>query len=144
MTTEQTFYSDDKGVRITGTRAIFNLESATGSATVSTTYSMANITSVKQVKERAKRKPGILVAILGIVLLVAGVIVDITELTITGSIIGALGILLAYVAKGVYELTITSASGESTPISSKEDKDIDEKYIGDIAMAINEAMIRRG
>ena len=36
MNTEQTFYSDGEGVRITATRAIFE----------STTYSMANITSV--------------------------------------------------------------------------------------------------
>ncbi len=53
MTTEQTFYSDDKGVRITGTRAIFG----------STTYSMANITSVTKGQEPAKRTPGILVTL---------------------------------------------------------------------------------
>ena len=138
MSTEQTFYSDERGVRITATRAIFD------SATESTTYSMANITSVTKVKEPAKRTLGILVAILGIALLVTGVIVDVTELTITGAITGALGLMLAYFAKGVYKLKITSASGEFFPISSEKDKDIDEKYIESIAVAINEAMIRRG
>lgn len=129
MTTEQTFYSDDKGVRITGTRAIFG----------STTYSMANITSVTKGQEPAKRTPGILVAIVGIVLLLGGLGIDGTELTIAGILVLALGILLAYRAKAKYHLQITSASGEFTPVSSE-----DEKYIESITVAINEAMIRRG
>ena len=138
MSTEQTFYSDERGVRITATRVIFD------SATESTTYSMANITSVTTVKEPAKRTLGILVAIIGIVLLLGGLGIDGTELTIVGAITGALGLLFAYFAKGVYKLKITSASGEFFPISSEKDKNIDEEYIEKIAVAINEAMISRG
>ena len=43
MTTEQTFYTNEDGVRITTTRAIFG----------STTYLMANITSVTRDEEPA-------------------------------------------------------------------------------------------
>lgn len=84
MSTEQTFYSDEKGVRITATRAIFG----------STTYSMANITSVTRSQEPAKRTPGILVAIVGIVLLAVGISAG-AWLVTTGVIILVVGILLA-------------------------------------------------
>ncbi len=129
MSAEQTFYSDEEGVRITGTRAIFG----------STTYSMANITSVTRDQESAKRTPGILVAVIGIVPLLGGLGMDETALTMAGILILALGVLLAYRAKAEYHLQITSASGEFTPVSSE-----DEKYIESITVAINEAMIRRG
>ena len=129
MTTEQTFYADEDGVRITATRAIFG----------STTYSMANITSVTRGEEPAKRMPGILVAIVGFLTLIVGSSSNSTIWIVIGVLISVLGIYIAYTAKGKYFLKITSAAGESTPISSK-----DKKYIDGIAVAINEALIRRG
>jgi hypothetical protein len=129
MSTEQTFYSNEKGVRITATRAIFE----------STTYSMANIASVTKGQEPAKRMPGILISILGIILLVVGIYWGDQWLPITGAIVLVLGILYAYSRKGKYYLKITSASGEFTPVESE-----DGKYIEKIVVAINEAMIRRG
>ena len=78
-------------------------------------------------------------AIFGIVLLAIGMNADGTGLAIAGVIVLALGTLFAYTAKATYHLKITSASGEFTPISSK-----DERYVEKIVVAINEAMIRRG
>ncbi len=129
MPAEQTFYADEDGIRITATRAIFG----------PITYAMANITSVTRGEEPAKRKPGILVAIVGSLTSIVGSSFNSTMWIIIGVLVLALGIYIAYVAKREYYLKITSAAGESTPISSK-----DKKYIDGIAVAINEALIRRG
>jgi len=62
MNAERVYYSDEKGVRITSTRAIFG----------STTYSMANISSVKSAEEPPKRGGGIFTAFVGVVILLIG------------------------------------------------------------------------
>ena len=129
MATEPTFYSDERGVRITPTRAIFG----------STTYAMANITSVARSEDPPKRKPGIIVAILGFIILLACISFKSTEGIIVGVVVLGLGILIATKAKATYHVKITSASGEAKPISSK-----DKQHIDSIVMALNEALIRRG
>lgn len=129
MATEPTFYSDERGVRITPTRAIFG----------STTYAMANITSIKRDMHPANRKPGIIIAVLGLIILVASASFDSSTGVIIGAIVLGLGILVAAIVKPTYFLKITSASGEAEPISSK-----DKQYIDSIVIAMNEALIRRG
>lgn len=129
MATERTFYSDEKGVRITATRAIFE----------STTYSMANISSVRTAEGPPKRARGIWTAIIGVGLLIIGVVAGWTWLTITGVVLLLLGVVWAWMVSGTYHLKITSASGEATAISSSE-----KEYISKITQAINEAMISRG
>ena len=57
MTDERTFYSDETGIQITGTRAIFG----------NTTYSMANISSVRTSETPAKRGGAIFTLIIGII-----------------------------------------------------------------------------
>ena len=129
MATEPTFYSDERGVRITPTRAIFG----------STTYAMANITSVARSKDPPRRAPGIIVAILGFIILLASISFEGTEGVIVGVVVLGLGILLTALAKATYHVKITSASGEVSATSSKE-----KQYIDSIVMALNEALIRRG
>ena len=129
MATERTYYSDEKGVRITGTRAIFG----------STTYSMANITSVKTAVIPAKRSGGIWTAIIGLILLITGANAEWSWLIIGGIIILLIGALRVWLAKANYHLRISSASGEATALSSN-----DEKYIDSVTIALNEAMISRG
>lgn len=127
MATEQTYYSDEKGVRITGTRAIFG----------STTYSMANISSIRTDQEPAKRIPGVVTAIIGLILLFMGY--SEVWLVIIGIVILGIGVLMALRAKGTYHVKITSASGEATALSSN-----DEGYVRRIVNAVNEAIISRG
>ena len=127
MATEQTYYSDEKGVRITGTRAIFG----------STTYSMANISSIRTDQEPAKRIPGVVTAIIGLILLFMGY--SEVWLVIIGIVILGIGVLMALRAKGTYHVKITSASGEATALSSN-----DEGYVRRIVNAVNESIISRG
>ena len=129
MATEPSFYSDERGVRITPTRAIFG----------STTFAMANITSVASKTDSAKRTPGIIIAVLGLIILAACTSFESTEGVIVGAVVLGLGILIATIVKPTYYVKITSASGEAKPISSK-----DKQHIDSIVTALNEALIRRG
>lgn len=129
MANETTFYSDEHGVRITTTRAIFG----------SKTYAMANITSVSKGEEPPKRQPGIIIAILGLIILVACVSFGSAVGVIVGVAVLGLGILIAAIAKPTYHVKITSASGEDEPRSSK-----DKQHIDSIVIALNEALIKRG
>ena len=129
MTTEQTFYADESGVRITNTRAIFN----------STTYSMANISSIRSASTPAKRGFGIFLALLGFIVLIIGASSSATVAIVIGLIMLAIGILLAWAAKGEYHIMITSSSGEASALKSKN-----RGYIDRIAQAMNEAIIHRG
>ena len=128
MTAERTYYSDENGVRITRTRAIFG----------STTYSMANLSSVRTVVRPPNRSRGISTALVGIVTLVIGYNTGV-EITAAGVVIILLGILIASMAKGIYYVMISSSSGESKAISSS-----DKDYINSITQALNEAIISRG
>ena len=129
MTSEQTFYSDEAGVRITGTRAIF----------YNTTYSMANIASIRTVKIPPKRTGAIWTIIIGVGLSIIGFSIDLSILTIVGVVILLLGILWVWKASGEYHIMITSSSGEASALKSK-----DRDYISRIAQAMNEAIISRG
>ncbi len=129
METERTYYSDEKGVRITGTRAIFG----------STTYSMANISSVSTAEEPAKRSGGIVTAIIGLILLIIGASAGWSWLLIGGIILLLIGALVAWAAKGKYHVRISSASGEAIALSSN-----DREYITKVVFALNEAIVSRG
>jgi len=56
-----------------------------------------------------------------------------------GLVVFAIGALIAWKALGQYHIKITSASGEATALSSK-----DNDYIIRIIQALNEAIIGRG
>ena len=112
MTEERTFYSDETGIRITGTRAIFQ----------NTTYSMANISSVRTADNPAKRGGAILTIIIGVILLIIGISAGISGLSIFGVIVLLLGVLWIWLARGKYNLMITSASGEASALESNHNK----------------------
>jgi hypothetical protein len=126
---EDSFYSDERGVNITGTRAIFG----------ATTYSMANISSVRTDEEPPKRGGGIGTAILGMLLLIIGIAASWTWLIIGGIVVISIGALVAWAARGKYHIKVSSASGEATALTSD-----DKEYIGRIVQALNESMISRG
>jgi len=49
------------------------------------------------------------------------------------------GILWAALVKPTYHLKVTSAAGEESPLTSKNGK-----YINQLVVAVNEALIKRG
>lgn len=120
QTTETTFYSDECGIRVTNSRLISG----------NTTYSMANLSSV------AVKQDGI-----NYTILVVGLSGNITDLSVAGGV-GTLVCLVAFVISAAlrkWNLTITSSSGESSPIRSRN-----KEYIEKIAQSIQEALIQRG
>lgn len=100
---------------------------------------MANITSVARGEVPAKRTPGIIIAILGLIILLACISFQGTEGVIVGVVVLGLGILIAAIAKPTYHVKIISASGEEQPISSK-----DKAHIDSIVTALNESIISHG
>lgn len=123
---ETTFYSDDRDVRVTDKRLIVG----------NTMYAMANIASVSTALTKPSRRvPLVFIAIGALVFLASGG--DSTGLTY-GAILLAVGILWWKAQKSVYHLRISSASGQSTAVSSS-----DRSYVERIVQAVNEAIIKR-
>ncbi|HYB60663.1 MAG TPA: DUF6232 family protein [Methylomirabilota bacterium] len=124
MAEETTFYSDQQGVRVTDKRVIFR----------TTTYALANITSVSTDRTAPSYAGPLLL------FLIAAVALFVRGGGILLAIVSAvLGVFWWRKLRPTWHLHIKSASGESSPIQSG-----DEKRIASIAQAINEAIIHRG
>ncbi|MFA5033203.1 MAG: DUF6232 family protein [bacterium] len=125
---EVSYYSDEKGVRITNARAIIG----------TTTYMMANITSVSKKKEpNLIRQWGIFIAILAFLLTIWTLNSNMQSISFLGILILICGVLMAVFSKQVYVVKIGSASGEADAIRSK-----DESYINGVVSALNEAFVQ--
>jgi hypothetical protein len=134
---EVTFYSDQRGNRITNTRAIFGAR----------TFAMANISSVTTGSIAPDTGPAKTTIGFGAALTLIGVFVTVgsvdTGVGLTVISIG-MGILALgmYAYRGLrfrYTLRISSSSGETNAIESP-----DFKYVYDLAQALNEAIVKRG
>ena len=119
--TEISYYSDDRGVRITNTRAIFGKK----------TYVMGNISSISLGQKSPNYTFAIILVLCGLVSMFISAIL--------GLIVCIIGILVALFAKGEYTVKITSASGETDALV-----DSDKDYIQDVVNAMQEAIIKRG
>jgi DNA-directed RNA polymerase subunit RPC12/RpoP len=129
---DPTYYSDEKGVRVTATRLI--IPKTTGSIT----YAMANITSIHTKPVYPTRSLGIILAVVGVIMMSIGPAFDFWPSTLAlGVALLIIGIILA--VRREYHLKVTSAAGEEEPLRSN-----DRKYINQIAVAVNEALIKRG
>ncbi|HUW46251.1 MAG TPA: DUF6232 family protein [Dehalococcoidia bacterium] len=126
---DPTYYSDEKGVRITATRLIIG----------SKTYAMANITSIERKIDPPNRRPGIIMAVIGVFILVICAVFESMSGILLGVFVLLGGILWAALVKPTYHLKVTSAAGEESPLTSK-----DGKYINQLVVAVNEALIKRG
>lgn len=129
MATEPTFYSDERGVRVTPTRLIIG----------STTYAMANISSIRTERRDPSRRSAYITALIGLGILIFFAAIGVGPGIGIGVIVLGAGLAWAFYLKPTYNLKLTSASGETDALSSK-----DKDYIDHIAIAINEALIRRG
>ena len=131
---EVVFYSDDRGVRVTNTRLVVTRPQGT------TTYSMANITSVSMSTIPANRTTGIVVGVLGLIISSLGFAFDYYGAVIIGILVLGAGIFLAIAAKPTYTVKVSSASGEEEAIPPSKDRE----YVHGIVNAMNEAFIKRG
>jgi hypothetical protein len=100
---------------------------------------MANITSIERKTDPPVRWPGIIMSVIGLIILGIGAFFDSQGGILLGLFVLLGGILWAALVKPTHHLKITSAAGEETPLTSK-----DEKYINQVAVAVNEALIKRG
>lgn len=128
MAEETSYYSDQNGVRATDKRVIIG----------STTYSMANITSVSTKVEHPSKMGPILIMATGAFMVLMGLGNKAFGGILIGGIFGALGYFWFRGIKPIWHLRIASASGETTPLHS-----INQQWISSIAQAINEAIIHR-
>jgi hypothetical protein len=130
MSEETTFYSDG-AIRVTNARAVIGGK----------TYAMANITSVSMGTRPANRNPGIVIAIVGLLIAACTGIMasDGAGGIVFGILVLVAGIVVAVIAKPSYIVRIGSASGEADALVSK-----DREYIQKIVNATNEAIIKRG
>ena len=105
------------------------------------TYAMANVTSVSMWTQQGKPAPGVILAILGALILIAAI--GDSELRgcflVFGGAMLVIGIAVAAAAKDIHWVRIGSASGETNALSSK-----DRAYIGRVVAAMNDAIVRRG
>lgn len=126
---EVTHYSHGS-VQVTNARAIIG----------STTYAMANITSVKMAKKRANPWFGIFLAVLGVILFLVAITGDqnTVEIIVT-AVMAVAGIAIAATRRSRYIVRIGSASGESDALISK-----DQETIESIVGAMQQAIIERG
>jgi len=128
MAEETSFYTDQQGVRVTDKRVIVG----------DTTYALANITSVSTTIEKPSLTGPILCIGLGILSFLGLVSGDNGILPIFGIFLLLIGVVWYRGCRPRWHLRIASASGESTPLQST-----DQRWISSIAQAINEAMIHR-
>ena len=142
VTRETSFYQD-KAVFISNRRALLG----------GTSYSMPNITSVAIVKQQVSWTPGILIALAGVIFGCAVIFFMLPASSSSPSVFSwlwlfialalmgggvVLGIAVTLMPKPNYYLRISSASGESRALISKN-----LQYLQTIAGAINKAMANR-
>ena len=95
------------------------------------TYAMSNVTSVKTGVVKAKKYPGILITLVGLLTLSANAMV--------GGLMIVIGIVVFILAKNKYSVVLSTSSGENQALTSN-----DKTYIEEIVSALNDAIVSRG
>lgn len=121
-TTGETVFFQHGNVTVTNTRFIVPGQ----------TYAMSNVTSIKHLEKAPSRALGVIVAIIGVLILFA-------HAWVFGLIAIALGGLLAWTAKGQYDVLLHIASGEVRAFQSP-----DRDLVQQIVSALNQAIVFRG
>lgn len=122
METEEKSFMSESDVSVSNSRFI-----AQGQ-----TYAMSGITSVKSHMEPPKRVFVYILGGLGAVMFISGVFL--VGLLMIGAAVG-----IWFLLKTDYSVLLTTASGESKALSSK-----DGEFIGRVVNALNDAIVHRG
>jgi hypothetical protein len=128
MAEDTSFYSDQRGIRVTDKRVIIRNK----------TYVLANISSVSSSIQKPDLFGPIVTIIVGVGLLIGGIVGQSGLAAFWGVVGGVAGYFWYRSCKPIWRLRIASTSGESTPLRS-----INEEWIKDICRAINEAIVHR-
>ena len=96
------------------------------------TYAMSGITSVKSVKKNPSKALPIILIVLGIIFLAA-------DVPLVGIILIGLGIAILILNKPQYIVILSSASGETEALTSKN-----KEFITRVINALNDAIVARG
>lgn len=120
---EKTFYQD-QNVTVTQSRFVVSGK----------TYAMRNISSVSNYRIKKSISSGILLIIVGLIAIFVG-----GNGVILGIILLGIGIAIIATTKDDFSVQISSNSGESKALISK-----DQNYVQTIVDAVNEAIIHRG
>lgn len=127
---ELTFYSDNRGVRVTNTRAIMG----------NRTYSMANLSSVTLWKVSPNNTWPVLFIIFGLLQGIACISMKgMQGVSALGFILLVIGIAWLSSLKTTYFVRITAAGGDTNALGDK-----DYNYIKGVVDALNEAIVKRG
>ena len=111
-------------------------------------FAMSGITSIKISKEKLSRKGPFLTILLGVILLYWGgrswylCLLDYPwpgYLTLAGVTFFLLGVLWWHARRPIYHIVLTSASGETKPLSDNNRKPVER-----VIKALNDAIIHRG
>jgi Family of unknown function (DUF6232) len=118
--TEQTFFEYDD-VKVTSSRFI----------TGGQTYAMSNITSVKPYEKKPSR-------FLGVVVLLLGLIVAMSSLSVGIVMVVCAGIYL-YFQKSIYHILLSTSAGETKALVTYQ-----RDYLDKVIAALNDAIVARG
>ena len=122
QTQQEKVFLKDNNVTVTQARYIANGK----------TYTMRNISSVSLFTLKSSYTLETILIVVGVILLIAGTY-------IVGGILGAIGVTLMVIKKDEYAVRISTNSGETNSLTSK-----DKDYIQKIVDALNDAIIHRG
>ena len=103
----------------------------------SQTFAMSGITSIKTSKEHPSRTSPIIVIAIGIGSLAGVKFFPLLALVALALI--AVGGVWLYLTKTIFHIVLTSASGETKALSSK-----DRKWISKVIAALNDSIVHRG
>ena len=118
---EKTFFDVD-GVKVTNARFIVDGQ----------TYTMNNITSVKQSGEEPSR-------ILPVILLLIGGVLLIKQQWLASLIFVTVGAWIWKSQKPKYHIVLTTSAGESKALTTNQ-----KEYITKVVQSLNEAIVHRG
>ncbi|WP_158248683.1 MULTISPECIES: DUF6232 family protein [Pseudomonadota] len=123
---EKIFFSGD-GVKITTT--LFSLPN-------NTSFAMSGVTAVRLHKQSPSKSLPLLLIIVGFFFFFAGVK---TGASSFGSVLITIGVVVAALSKPTYIVVLSTASGETQALRSKN-----EKWMLSVVEALNACIVRRG
>jgi hypothetical protein len=134
--TDTVYYSDEEGVCLTPTMLMVPGKNHGESPS---TYSLANITSVKSEKDISARIIGVVGVVFGLVIILARDYINIAAAMAVGIVLMVLGVLITVFIRPTYHLKISGSHGEADVLKMSRKPEFDR-----IMAAINEALVKRG
>jgi hypothetical protein len=133
---EPIYYSDEKGVFLTPTILVVPGKKQDESPS---TYTLANITSVKSEKDISARIIGIVGAVFGMGLVAANKYIEIPSAVSLGTLLIVFGGLVAIFMRPTYHLKIAGSHGEADVLKMNQKQDFER-----VMAAINKALVKKG